>query len=115
MPVTITKVPVSADVDMALVPEIAAALSDLGDGEFVTTGQTFAPHKTTRKTKKGKTVEVDAGRAAANATAAKFIRVLESRYDVKLRSRTWQDADSQWTFGIRPKDEGEENDSPDES
>jgi len=46
----------------------------------------------------------------ANKVAAKFIRAIESRYDVELRSRTWEPEPGQFVFGIRPKppkDEGE--------
>lgn len=106
MSITIAKPPVQASgIDMEDAVEIAQAIADLAPGEFVMTGETFSPKMEKRKNKKGETVEVDAGRAAANATAHKYMRVIESRYDVTLRSRTWQNADGMWVFGIRAKDE----------
>lgn len=81
-------------IDMQDAEDMASALATLDKGEFIGTGETFDT------------------RALANATAAKFIRVIESRYEVKLRSRTWQQDGDRWTFGIRPKDEGEDAETP---
>jgi hypothetical protein len=95
MAVTKLVPPVQArGIDMQDAEDMAASLATLAKGEFVGTGETFPE------------------RSQANATAAKFVRVIESRYDVKLRSRTWQQDGAGWTFGIRQKDEGEADENP---
>jgi hypothetical protein len=104
MGITITKPPVQASgIDMQDAMDMAAAIADLAPGEFVTNGQTFPSVVEERKNKEGKKVEVDKGRAQANATAHKFIRVIESRFHVTLRSRTWQTQEGEWTFGLCEK------------
>lgn len=113
MAITITKPPVQASgINMDDAVEIAAAIADLAPGEFVTTGETYPSKVEKRKNKKGETVEVDSGRAQANATAHKYMRVIESRYDVTLRSRTWQNQDGDWTFGLAEKSAEGEADVP---
>lgn len=108
MGITITKPPVQVSgVSMEDAQAIAQAIADLGPGEFVTTGDTFPSKIEKKKNKAGKEVSLDTGRAQANALASKFIRVIESRFDVNLRSRTWQNEKGEWTFGIRPKDSAE--------
>ena len=103
MAVVTLKPTVSAKgIDVAEAEELATAAAALSDGEFVSNG-----------------VEYDK-RADANAIAAKFIRVIESRYEVTLRSRTWEPRPGKWVFGLRPKDDqngdqGEQGETPAET
>lgn len=67
--------------------DLLTAIPTLADGEFASDEVVYE------------------SRAAANAQAAKYIRVAESIEDVALRSRTWEALDgSGWLFGIRAKD-----------
>lgn len=87
MPIIVQKPPAQpSGISLEDAEAMALALGDglPGEGEFLTTGEMFTERK------------------EANAAAQKFIRYIESRYDVKLRSRTWSPGDEQWTFGIRP-------------
>lgn len=90
MPFISTKPTVSAKgIDRADVLDLLAQLPNLGDGEFASDGETYET------------------RNAANAEAAKYIRVAESISETELRSRTWEALDgSGWHFGIREKNPG---------
>lgn len=69
------------------VDSLAGVLANLEDGQFASTGETFD------------------NRAAANAIASKFIRVMESRFSgLHLRSRTWELPEGGWVFGLREKE-----------
>ena len=86
MSIVVTKPPVSAKgIELADAQALAEAISGLADGEFASDGKGYKD------------------RSEANAVAAKYVRVIESRYDVKLRSRTWKNEAGEWTFGLRAK------------
>jgi hypothetical protein len=90
MPFEVAKPTVSAKgIDRADVMDLLAQLPNLGDGEFASDGQKYE------------------SRSAANAEAAKYIRVAESIGDSELRSRTWESLEGDgWHFGIREKNPG---------
>ena len=90
MPFTASKPTVSAKgIERADVLDLLAAVATLSDGEFASDEVKYED------------------RNAANAMAAKYIRVAESIEDVSLRSRTWEAPEGDgWYFGIRAK-EGE--------
>jgi hypothetical protein len=70
-----------------MIDGMAEEAANLEKGAFASDGQTYPD------------------RGAANRVAAKYVRVIESRYSgVNLRSRTWETEPGKWVFGIRPKD-----------
>lgn len=82
------KPPVQAKgLDSEMIESMATEAANLEKGAFASDGNTYPD------------------RGAANRVAAKYVRVIESRYSgVTLRSRTWEAEPGQWVFGICPKD-----------
>lgn len=92
------KPPVQAKgLDSEMIEAMATEAANLEKGAFASDGQTYPD------------------RGAANRVAAKYIRVIESRYSgVTLRSRTWESEPGKWVFGIRPKDTPTQETPPEE-
>jgi hypothetical protein len=77
---------VARDIDSEMVEAMTEQINALEKGEFASDGESYPD------------------RSKASVTAAKFVRVIESKGALKLRSRTWESPEGGWVFGIRPKD-----------
>lgn len=77
---------VARDLDTGQTQAMEDAIASLEKGEFASDGEQYDE------------------RAKAGSAAAKYVRVIQSKTGVTLRSRTWEAEPGKWVFGIRSKD-----------